>query len=571
MLEDSNAVAAKISLEIMMELYKKHVWKDAKTVNVIASACFSKVMKIMVTALSFFLGSDDGENDEDDDDEEDKNDKNDSIPTSKDIKEMKMANIHNKKSKKRANQLKKLEKAAKKVAKKKEPKECINFSALHLIFDPQGMAEKLLKLVQSMNERFEVKLMIMNLISRLIGVHELFVFNFYPLLQRYLQPHQRDVTKILLYAAQSCHELVPPDVIEPLLKTIVTNFVNERNSNECITVGINTTREICTRCPLVMTEDLLQDLVMYQKYKDKNVSMSARSLVQAFRLINPNLLAKKDRGRPTEATIELKPKDYRELDSKNYIPGAEVLVHMKDIAKTLDEDASDDENDWETDEEDDSGNEGWQTDDEEVEEESDEGDALSDSDDEVGVISQDKGTKQVKEEPKKSRMQENQERLKKIQEVASLVSSSRILTDEEFKLMRKNQIRKQVEAIHPRNRNMKRKEDQSDEDSVDSDAEDLLDKKEFVSLKSIERLYKKPRPDKESRLSTVLEGREGRDKFGKKREKMNPFSSTRQKEKNKNKAFSMIKYKVKGKKKESFEKKQARLRKSLIKQAKQIK
>ena len=255
-----------------------------------------------MTALTFFLGTD-VEKDEDDDnnDEDEKDDKY--IPTAKDIRQKKMANNVSKKSRKKAKQLKRLEKAAKKVS-KKEPKEQINFSALHLIHDPQGMAEKLLNTVQSMNERFEVKLMLMNLISRLIGVHELFVFNFYPLLQRYLQPHQREVTKILLYAAQSCHELVPPDVLEPLLKTVVNNFVSERNSTECITVGINTTREICSRCPLVMTEDLLQDLVMYQKYKDKNVSMAARSLIQLFRVINPSLLAKKDRGRPTEATIE---------------------------------------------------------------------------------------------------------------------------------------------------------------------------------------------------------------------------------------------------------------------------
>ena len=44
--------------------------------------------------------------------------------------------------------------------------------------------------------------MMMSLISRLVGVHELFLFNFYPLLQRFLQPHQRDVTRILQYAAQ---------------------------------------------------------------------------------------------------------------------------------------------------------------------------------------------------------------------------------------------------------------------------------------------------------------------------------------------------------------------------------
>jgi hypothetical protein len=37
------------------------VWRDEKTVNVITTACFNKVTKIMVTAIKFFLGNDNDE------------------------------------------------------------------------------------------------------------------------------------------------------------------------------------------------------------------------------------------------------------------------------------------------------------------------------------------------------------------------------------------------------------------------------------------------------------------------------------------------------------------------------
>ena len=40
MLKDSHKIAAKTSLDVMIELYRKNVWRDAKTVNVIATACF---------------------------------------------------------------------------------------------------------------------------------------------------------------------------------------------------------------------------------------------------------------------------------------------------------------------------------------------------------------------------------------------------------------------------------------------------------------------------------------------------------------------------------------------------
>lgn len=49
------------------------------------------------------------------------------------------------------------------------------FSALHLVNDPQSFAEQLFKKLEHSKERFEVKLMLMSLISRLVGVHQVSV------------------------------------------------------------------------------------------------------------------------------------------------------------------------------------------------------------------------------------------------------------------------------------------------------------------------------------------------------------------------------------------------------------
>lgn len=62
------------------------------------------------------------------------------------------------------------------------------FLAIHLIHDPQDFAEKLLKQLESSEERFEVKMMLLNLIYKLVGVHKLFLFNFYLFGQSFLQP-----------------------------------------------------------------------------------------------------------------------------------------------------------------------------------------------------------------------------------------------------------------------------------------------------------------------------------------------------------------------------------------------
>lgn len=89
--------------------------------------------------------------------------------------------------------------------------------------------------------------------------------------------------------------------------------------------SLNTVREICTRCPLAMNEVLLEDLIRYKHYKERSVMMAARSLIGTFRRIMPHLLRKKERGRPTEANIMIKPSKYGEIQANEFISGAEIL------------------------------------------------------------------------------------------------------------------------------------------------------------------------------------------------------------------------------------------------------
>ena len=58
---------------------------------------------------------------------------------------------------------------------------------------------------------------------------------------------------------------------------------------------LNAVREVCVRCPLVMSQDLLSDLAGYKTYRDKGVVMAAMSLIQLYRSVRPELLQRKDR------------------------------------------------------------------------------------------------------------------------------------------------------------------------------------------------------------------------------------------------------------------------------------
>lgn len=137
MLKDTNPKAAKMSVDIMIELYKKNVWNDAKTVNVIATVgCFSKITKVRVASLKFFLGTDIEEEDSDADDNEEV-----------DIKGALMTNRVNKKTKKRQKQLETAKKLYKKSQNKKNKAPKFNFSAVHLIHNPQVSLQLFVSLV----------------------------------------------------------------------------------------------------------------------------------------------------------------------------------------------------------------------------------------------------------------------------------------------------------------------------------------------------------------------------------------------------------------------------------------
>ena len=58
---------------------------------------------------------------------------------------------------------------------------------------------------------------------------------------------------------------------------------------------LNAVREVCVRCPLAMSEELLRDLTGYKTYKDKSVMMAARSLIHLYRETNPTMLHRRDR------------------------------------------------------------------------------------------------------------------------------------------------------------------------------------------------------------------------------------------------------------------------------------
>lgn len=442
-------------------------------------------------------------------------------------------------------------------------------------------------------DNFEVRLFKIALCARIIGIHRLHTLSFYSYLHRFLQPKQRDVTKILLYAAQACHEMVPPDTVEQLIRVIANNFVTDRNSPEAMTVGINAIREILSNCPFAATEELLRDLSEYKTYKNKNVSMAARSLITLFRAVNPKLLARKDRGKPQEKDDEDEEYNgFARPKVHDFISGAEILDedaadgeqgHLEEDGTDSELDVSDvDTDDVDTDDDADEpvakkkrveqksveNDAESDADDEEIEDEEemdDEEEEIEISDEEEEEIDDEAEEEAVVEE-EASEAVEKDPKLK-----ASKNSMDRIMTQEDFKNIKAYQLKKQLIGEKRLKKQMGKGRSQADERIVDEMAEKLELKRSsdgLARLSDIEHFYKKKRQSKEERMADVMAGRADEDyKFG--RPKKNGAHVGRTNDQNsKKKVFAMVKNKIRGRNRQrSFRDQQKSLRHYLMRQS----
>jgi protein SDA1 len=155
------------AVKITRELWKRQVWKEAKAVEIMKEAALAENDKVVIGGVRFFLtGDEERQAVDEESDEEDHTDLN----------AMRHQMGINKKSKKRMTDLKKSLATVKKKEKKKGQPTNLNFSALHLLNNPQNFVESLFtKHLQNQRSKLklEQKLLVLQLVTRLVGLHQL--------------------------------------------------------------------------------------------------------------------------------------------------------------------------------------------------------------------------------------------------------------------------------------------------------------------------------------------------------------------------------------------------------------
>lgn len=536
--------------KLTRELWRRGIWDDSRTVELMTQAAIHPDVKVAVAGAKFFLGADK--------ERQENFEENSSDEESFDMGALKHRMQINKKTSKRGKKVEQALKAMKKKNSAKGSATYLNFSAIHLLRDPQGFAEQLFDghLSNKNANRYDMdqKILFMNLISRLIGTHKLTVLGIYSFFLKYLTPKQRNVTQIMAAAAQASHDLVPPENIATVVRKIADDFVSDGVAAEVAAAGINTIREILARAPLAIEPPLLQDLTEYKGSKSKAVMMAARSLISLYREVAPEMLQRKDRGKT--ASMELQhgekggPTFGVESSTVTSIPGLELLAKWRK-EQGLQDDEENDAN-WEVDLESDSSDiEGdWvnvESDKEiEISDSEDEKDKEEDDEDSDLELSGDEDNENENQPPKKKAKTDAAAEKLEAEQAMNEMLGSRILTPADFAKLQELRTQAGVDKILGTQHN---------EEEVDSTS--LVGKVKYKQLR-------------EERIAHAKEGREDREKFGSRKGKRDAPHSTTNKEKARKKNFVMMIHKkaVQGKQKMSLRDRQKLLRAHIDKQKK---
>jgi protein SDA1 len=542
------------AVKITRELWKRQIWTDSKAVEIMKEASLADNEKVVVGGVRFFLGGDKEREEMEDESSDDE---------AVDMGRLKHQMGINKKKKRNIRFMDNaVEKLKKKERRKKQPHP-LNFSAFHLLHDPQGFAETLFSKHlhnAKLKLNLEQKLLVLQLVSRLIGLHKLTILSFYSYFLKYLTPRQPSVTSFLASLAQATHSLVPPDVLETLVQKIANEFVSEAAAAEVASAGLNAIREICFRQPLAMTDTLLQDLVLYRKSKDKGVSMAAKGLLGLYREVGADMLKKRDRGK--EAAIGLRSGERKEQrfgeEAAGEIEGIELLEKWKEEERQrirLDlglpaevgegetpQEEEENAGDWEIDDNDSDSSGGWIN-----VESDDEINIDDDSDDDKPT------TKKAKLDPTPTNDDNDKEiSLEKLPEIPpkpSTLATTRILTPADLAKLHELRLAATLSSSLPSSQRNKKR---TPSKPTTRHADDALTATEIEGLASLSKksskaekvaLAKEGKGDREVKKSTQAKRQEKKESEGK---------STTNREKARKKNFMMTLGKAKGKQKKSL-------------------
>ena len=308
----------------------RRVWNDTNTVNIVAQACLSDFAKISVGGIRFFLGIN-REMVQIEEEEEEARKEGGAADAANQVTREQASRMHQH-SKPTRKRMRRKAKALAQVKKRNTANRTsqVLFPAIEVLHDPNGFVDKLFRKLKKRQDVFATRLMIMDLLSRVIGMHKLVVPAFYSYVQRFLTAYQKDVSRILAVLLQSCHPFTPAEDLYPLVRTIANNFIRDKCPGPVIATGINSISGLFQRSEHILEEmqqeiePLVKELAEFKKFKDKGVIIAARGFINTIREKFPALLPRRDRGKDSDK--QAKPKQYGQVGKKGSVQEDEAAA-----------------------------------------------------------------------------------------------------------------------------------------------------------------------------------------------------------------------------------------------------
>lgn len=306
------------TLQLIVDIFYKENKEDMKTINFIARCLNSNDSRIINIIVSFFL------------DPYVPKVANEDVDLEEERRKAELSLKVSGKTRSRESKLSKVKKM--RVQLPQDPVQVISF-----IDDPQKFSIRLFSLLSAPEngktfKTRESQIRATSLLSKIISVYQLDFDQFFNWAARFIRPQYDEVTKMLAIIASAVHPLTTPETLTDLLKTVADRFIVPNVDEEVVVVGLNTIREICAKNPHGMTKELLSDLVLYKKETVKGVVVAARSIIQLYREVNPELLPKRERGKPDEEKV-VEPKSFGEIKTETTIKGAETIASERLITQ----------------------------------------------------------------------------------------------------------------------------------------------------------------------------------------------------------------------------------------------
>ncbi|EAA19860.1 Drosophila melanogaster LD33051p [Plasmodium yoelii yoelii] len=424
----------------------------------------------------------------------------------------------------------------------------VNYLFIDSLFDPYSFASKIFNIIYTKyrsNNNNNIKILLLNILCRIYQRYKIIEENFFIYFENtiYHLKNKNTLSKYLSIFIQSLHDDIPIQFVQRVVYVLIKKFLILNLSEEFVYLIINSIIEIIIKCPNSLNDEIFDSVLIFKDYKNKNISILIRRFINYSYLLDRASRGKRAREEE-EAEVDEEEVDEEEVDEEE-VDEEEVDEEEVDEEEVDEEEVDEEEVDEEEVDEEEADAEEEEADAEEEEADAEEEEADEEEVDEEEAEAEAEAGGKINGSRKKARREKKIKNELMIQKKNEEILSERILTDDDFKKLKK--MKEYIEN----NKNIVLSElaeicndEYEDDDDTDSDSE----KEKIITEDQL--LYKKKLKKKEIiKIKNTTNG-ESRFKTNKEKEKKKSVMMLMQKLKKKKSAitqYGKLKKKLKGK------------------------